>query len=92
MNARLLTSFTILMLISLIGMSQETEDEFFSLLNTVVIDAGHGGHDPGCFGSNSKEKDIALSISLKLGEYLEDRYEDLNVIYTRKNRCFFGAG
>jgi N-acetylmuramoyl-L-alanine amidase len=88
MKARLLTSFTILLLTPLFSLGQENEEEFFSQLNTVVIDAGHGGEDPGCHGSNSKEKDIALAISLKLGAYLEDRYEDLNVIYTRKTDVF----
>ena len=35
---------------------------------TVVIDAGHGGKDPGALGSMSKEKDVALSVAKKLGE------------------------
>jgi N-acetylmuramoyl-L-alanine amidase len=50
----------------------------------VVIDAGHGGHDSGCLGRKSKEKDIALSIALKLGKYIEDNFSDVEVIYTRK--------
>jgi len=54
----------------------------------VVIDAGHGGHDPGCLGKKSKEKDIALGISLKLGKYIEDHYSDVKVIYTRKSDQF----
>ncbi|MAY82914.1 MAG: hypothetical protein CMP59_02165 [Flavobacteriales bacterium] len=88
MKARLLTSFTILLLMPFISLGQENQEEFFSKLNTVVIDAGHGGDDPGCHGASSKEKDIALAIALKLGAYLEDRYEDLNVIYTRKTDVF----
>jgi len=39
---------------------------------TVVIDPGHGGKDPGAVGSSSKEKDIALSVGLKLGKLIED--------------------
>lgn len=66
----------------------QTEDEFFGSLHTVVIDAGHGGKDKGCLGASSYEKDIALSISLKLGTYLEEKFKNLNVIYTRKEDVF----
>lgn len=66
----------------------QTEDEFFGSLNTVVIDAGHGGKDKGCLGASSYEKDIALAISLKLGTYLKEKFENLNVIYTRKEDIF----
>ena len=51
---------------------------------TVVIDAGHGGHDHGCSGTGSKEKTIALSISLKLGKLIEANHKDVDVVYTRK--------
>ncbi len=59
-----------------------------SVVTRVVIDAGHGGHDSGCLGKKSKEKDIALGISLKLGKYIEDNYPDIKVIYTRKTDQF----
>lgn len=49
----------------------------------VVIDPGHGGRDPGAIGSIAKEKDIVLAISLKLGEYIENHFDDVEVIYTR---------
>jgi len=51
---------------------------------TVVLDAGHGGHDPGAMGSFSKEKDINLAIELKLGALIEQNFKDVKVIYTRK--------
>ncbi len=57
-------------------------------LTRVVIDAGHGGHDSGCLGKNSKEKDIALGIALKLGKYIEENFPDVKVIYTRKTDQF----
>jgi N-acetylmuramoyl-L-alanine amidase len=57
-------------------------------VKTIVIDAGHGGHDPGCLGSKTKEKDIALAISLKLGAYIEKNCPDVKVIYTRKTDEF----
>lgn len=54
----------------------------------VVIDAGHGGHDPGAVGRISKEKDITLSIALKTGKYIEENLSDVEVIYTRKTDVF----
>ena len=55
---------------------------------TVVIDAGHGGKDPGNTGNGFIEKDIALKISTNLGMLLEKG--GVNVIYTRKNDVFIG--
>lgn len=57
-------------------------------IKKVVIDAGHGGHDPGTTGIISKEKDIALKIALKLGNYIEKNISDVEVIYTRANDTF----
>jgi len=53
-------------------------------IRTVVIDAGHGGRDPGAIGKNAMEKDIALKIALKVGKYVEENLEDVEVIYTRQ--------
>ncbi|MBS1764180.1 MAG: N-acetylmuramoyl-L-alanine amidase [Bacteroidetes bacterium] len=57
-------------------------------VKTVVIDPGHGGHDSGCLGSSSKEKQIALEVALKLGDLISKKYPDVNVIYTRKTDEF----
>lgn len=57
-------------------------------INTVVIDAGHGGRDPGALGRVVKEKDIVLNISLKLGNYIEKYFPDVKVVYTRKKDIF----
>src|SRR5688572_19295713 len=57
-------------------------------IKTVVIDAGHGGKDPGCHGTDFKEKDVALSIALKLGAYIEKYCPDVKVVYTRKTDVF----
>jgi len=54
-------------------------------LRIVVIDPGHGGADPGTMGTKSKEKDVALKISLKFGAYIEKNLPDVKVIYTRKD-------
>ncbi|HNY08529.1 MAG TPA: N-acetylmuramoyl-L-alanine amidase [Tenuifilaceae bacterium] len=57
-------------------------------LTRVVVDAGHGGKDPGTVGRVSKEKDIALSIALKVGSYIEKNFSEVKVIYTRKDDTF----
>lgn len=57
-------------------------------IRTVVIDAGHGGSDPGAVGKYSKEKDLALAISLKFGELIEKNFDDVKVIYTRTDDSF----
>jgi N-acetylmuramoyl-L-alanine amidase len=57
-------------------------------LKTVVIDAGHGGHDSGCHGAASFEKHVALSVSLKLGKLIEQFFPDVKVVYTRKTDVF----
>ncbi len=57
-------------------------------IKTVVIDAGHGGHDSGCLGASAKEKFVALDIALKLGKLIETQYPDIKVIYTRKTDVF----
>ncbi len=57
-------------------------------IRKIVIDPGHGGHDAGCGGRKSVEKDVALGISLKLGKLIEDNLRDVKVIYTRKSDVF----
>ena len=56
----------------------------------VVIDAGHGGKDPGALGSSSREKNINLAIALKTGEYIKKNLENVKVLYTRENDVFPG--
>ena len=51
---------------------------------TVVLDAGHGGHDPGAMSSSSREKDINLAVVMDLGAIIEQKFKDVKVIYTRK--------
>ena len=59
-----------------------TKDEKYRV---IVIDAGHGGKDPGALGSRSREKDITLAIALKTGEYIQQNIKNVTVIYTRKD-------
>ncbi|MFA6455406.1 MAG: N-acetylmuramoyl-L-alanine amidase [Bacteroidota bacterium] len=58
-------------------------------LDVVVIDPGHGGHDPGTIGIiGTREKDIALGVALKLGEMIKKEMPDVKVVYTRKTDRF----
>jgi N-acetylmuramoyl-L-alanine amidase len=59
-------------------------------LKKVVIDPGHGGKDPGTISPDGKvfEKNITLSVSLKLGQLIKDNYPNIEVIYTRKTDIF----
>ncbi len=76
----LLVSF--IFLLTVFAYTQNPVEKF-----VVVLDAGHGGKDPGNLGSGFKEKDIALSIILNIGKALEN-HKDIEVIYTRKADVF----
>ncbi len=57
-------------------------------LGTVVIDAGHGGKDPGAVSGSVKEKDITLSVAKRLGALIKERYPNVKIIYTRSGDTF----
>lgn len=57
-------------------------------INTVAIDAGHGGKDAGAVGRTYKEKDINLAVALRLGKLINEHYPDVKVVYTRKTDVF----
>lgn len=57
-------------------------------LKTVVIDAGHGGKDPGCLGKKVHEADIALAIALELGKKIKSQVPGIQVLYTRSTNKF----
>ncbi len=77
-----------LLLVSLVLTNAGPNHRATYRIKTVCIDAGHGGHDSGCLGSSSKEKEVALSIALKLGKLIEQNFSDVKVIYTRKTDVF----
>lgn len=58
------------------------------IIKTIVLDAGHGGHDSGAKGSESLEKNIALEVVLKLGKAIEKQIPGVRIIYTRKVDVF----
>jgi N-acetylmuramoyl-L-alanine amidase len=58
-------------------------------LDVIVIDAGHGGKDPGTIGvGGTKEKDVTLAVALELGKLIEKTMKDVKVVYTRKDDTF----
>jgi len=59
-----------------------------SSIQKIVIDAGHGGNDPGALGLKVKEKNLNLAIALKLGNLIQRNFKDVKVIYTRDRDIF----
>jgi len=80
MNQKIVIAIALLYLSCLIGFEAEAQQ---TGRHTVVLDAGHGGHDTGAIGRKGKEKDVVLSITLKVGEYIKKNMPNTNVIYTR---------
>lgn len=81
--------YFILTLISPIMLcAQEIAQPKDNILDKVVIDAGHGGKDPGTVYGKIYEKNINLSVALKLGKMIQTTYPEVEVIYTRKNDTF----
>ena len=73
--------------IILLGSFNELSVKDFRI-KRIVVDAGHGGKDPGTHGEISREKDIALKIALKFGSYVEELVDEVEVIYTRSDDRF----
>jgi N-acetylmuramoyl-L-alanine amidase len=74
---------------------EEIDNTFLRLrdnmdFNVIVLDAGHGGHDPGTTNRSLglTEKDIALAVTLKVGAYIEEHIPDVKVVYTRSDDSF----
>ena len=79
----------IFMLLALLAAPAATraQDAVLSL-RTVVIDAGHGGHDPGTVYGQTKEKSINLDVALRLGRMIKKEHPEVKVIYTRSTDVF----
>ena len=73
---------SIIFLLTLPVIAQSDDNKFI-----IVLDAGHGGHDPGRPTKFEKEKNVALKIVLDIGKRLE-AHKDIKVIYTRKKDVF----
>ncbi len=86
-NEKLFILFFLFLIINLV-VSNDVQAQKSGKIKTVVIDAGHGGKDPGAVGKKSSEKNITLSIAKKTGDYIKQNCPDVNVIYTRNNDTF----
>ena len=78
-------------LIHFSGLAQDVSVPY--RVKTIVIDAGHGGKDPGNLGTGrykTREKDIALDVALRVGGYIEKQFPEIKVIYTRSTDVFIG--
>jgi N-acetylmuramoyl-L-alanine amidase len=79
-----------LLLIALFFLSQKgiqgQANQDIGGINTIVLDAGHGGYDPGNLGTGrytKKERDITLDVTLRLGEYIKENLPEVRVVFTR---------
>lgn len=75
--------FLITLAVPLLLPARNHSEEKATKINKIVIDPGHGGREPGCVYNNVLEKDINLSIALKLGELIRKNLSDVEVIFTR---------
>jgi N-acetylmuramoyl-L-alanine amidase len=57
-------------------------------MRTIVLDAGHGGKDPGTHGKKTNEKDVTLAVALRLGKLIKEKYPEVKILYTRKTDNF----
>jgi len=79
-------SFVVLLLLS----STTIKSQHISAyrVSKIVIDAGHGGKDPGTIGKFSQEKDVTLAIAKKVGNLISKNLDDIKVVYTRSDDTF----
>ena len=83
MARKLLTLFAVALLLFPMWLELKAGEPF-----TLVIDAGHGGKDPGAKGKIINEKEINLKIALKLGQLVRSNHPDVKVVYTRSTDKF----
>ena len=86
MHPKILAKIALFLLLTAVSLqparSQDKSAAGFTL-RTVVIDAGHGGKDPGAVYGKVREKDITLDVAVRLGDKIKKAYPDVKVIYTR---------
>ncbi|MCF8258889.1 MAG: N-acetylmuramoyl-L-alanine amidase, partial [Flavobacteriales bacterium] len=91
-RAKRLSCLFIALAVSLFTATAQTEQGAYRM-KTVVIDAGHGGQDPGNLGTGrhkKKEKDIALDVALRVGGFIKEIFPGIKVLYTRDKDIFIG--
>lgn len=90
MKRTFLFLFPICLSFFLLSHTTQKEQPPKALLRTLIIDAGHGGIDPGARGNFSTEADVSLSVALKFGKALENEFPDMKIIYTRTTDVMAG--
>lgn len=78
----------LLSFIILLSLKESIGQNDLGQLKCICIDPGHGGKDPGACGVKSYEKNIVLSIALKLGKMIREKYPEIKVVFTREKDVF----
>ena len=87
MNAKKIFGLTFLSALLVLSAYSPLDNKDLKV-NKIVIDAGHGGSDPGCLGKNSKESMVSLEVALKLKDIIKEYMPNVEVIMTRDNNTF----
>ena len=82
--------FSISVVILLLSFSGKNSEARRAQIKTLIIDAGHGGIDPGAKGDFSTEADVSLAVALKFGKALQEEFPDLKIVYTRTSDVMAG--
>ncbi len=86
-DKRILLFFLLFLGLNDFSFSQSTENQ----IKTIVLDAGHGGKDPGNLGTGrykENEKEIALKVTLMVGKYIAEDFPNVKVLYTRMDDSY----
>lgn len=81
-------AFPFIMLLGFQGKERPIPTKQPGTIKTIVIDAGHGGKDPGCHGSSAHEKNVCLAMALELGRKIKEGYPEIKVVFTRDKDVF----
>ena len=87
MNAKKIFGLTFLSALLVLSAYSPLDNKDLKV-NKIVIDAGHGGKDPGCLGKKSKEAQVSLAVALKLKDIVKEYLPDVEVVMTRDNNTF----
>ena len=89
LNVKKLIAYTCLLLgLCMTSFLQVPRDNESGAIKTLIIDAGHGGKDPGAVGKKFYEKDITLKIALQLKRIINENLPDIKVVLTRDTDKF----
>ncbi len=84
----ILLSFSFALFVGLTSYVTSSSFKSVPALRKIIIDAGHGGHDGGAAGKFSREKDVSLAVSLKLGQLISQEIPEVEVVFTRTSDIY----